>query len=460
MRLRCQGTLCLVVIAMSRAVALSETVTFGAGDNQFEMEFVIIGNPGNAPDGMGDPGASLGAVPYTYRMAKFEVSQDMVDKVNALTAIDGAPLELYTLTSWAQQPTLDFYGISDPHQPAIGVSWVIAARFVNWLNVSSGYSPAYSFATQPEDFGNIDYIEYLKEDASMWSPDDRGFDRSQPYRNRFARFVIPSLDEWYKAAYHDASSGTEAIYFNFATGSDEAPTPVASGTEPGTAVYGQLESQGPAIVAEAGGPSTYGTVGQGGNAYEHQESFLRIEGTQLHSWTRGGSWGSNLLSLSTDSRFGVSPSCQDSRWGMRVAMLNPLGDFDENGAIAAADIDLLSEAVSYGSAKSVYDLDQDDIVDLADHEFWAEEIAGTRFGDADLNGTVEFADFLQLTANFGQATGWGGGDFDGNGIAEFSDFLLLSENFGKTGVAAVPEPTAESLVLLLFAASSVLRRRR
>ncbi|MCE2813128.1 MAG: hypothetical protein LW850_22325 [Planctomycetaceae bacterium] len=31
------------------------TVTFGAGDNAFNMEFVTIGNPGNAADTTGQP---------------------------------------------------------------------------------------------------------------------------------------------------------------------------------------------------------------------------------------------------------------------------------------------------------------------------------------------------------------------------------------------------------------------
>ena len=53
------------------------TVTFGSGGNTFNMEFVTIGNPGNASD------SGAGSVSYTYGIGKFEVSEDMINKYNA-----------------------------------------------------------------------------------------------------------------------------------------------------------------------------------------------------------------------------------------------------------------------------------------------------------------------------------------------------------------------------------------
>ena len=446
----------LVSVTCGDAVS-GEIVKFGVGENNFAMEFVIVGNPGNAQDVGGSPDPA-GAVSYSYYMAKYEVSQDMVDKVNASTVVDGLPLELITLANTSEQPTLDFYGIRDPQQPAVGVSWIVAARFTNWLNVSSGYPPAYKFELQPGDIG---YEDYWLQDAVMWPLGDPSYDRFKPYRNRFARFVLPSHNEWYKAAYHDATSGTDGVYFTYPTGSDEAPTPVAEGSEPGTAVYVQEISQGPAVVSQAGGASPYGTIGQGGNAYEHQESFPRF--MDRSSWSRGGSWTHDLLTLSDDSRFGTRPSSQDARLGFRVAMLNPLGDFGESGVVTAVDIDLLSEAMSDEDAASIFDLDQNDVVDLADHQFWVKEIAGSHFGDADLNGSVDFTDFLQLSANFNQPAGWAGGDFDGNGMADFADFLLLSDNFGKSSgvLATVPEPSGMQLAAMCAGVGwlSLCRRR-
>ena len=46
------------------------------------MEFVPIGNPGNADDTTGNPNPA-GAVGYNYGINKFEVSRDMITKYNA-----------------------------------------------------------------------------------------------------------------------------------------------------------------------------------------------------------------------------------------------------------------------------------------------------------------------------------------------------------------------------------------
>jgi fibronectin-binding autotransporter adhesin len=96
-------------------------------------------------------------------------------------------------------------------------------------------------------------------------------------------------------------------------------------------------------------------------------------------------------------------------------------------------------------------------------------------GDADLNGTVNFNDFLVLQNNFNNSGVFSKGDFDYNGTVNFNDFLVLQNNFGNsiTGAAVsftaaqvaaiqsfaatVPEPT--SLALLGLGAAAALRRR-
>ena len=54
-------------------------------------------------------------------------------------------------------------------------------------------------------------------------------------------------------------------------------------------------------------------------------------------------------------------------------------------------------------------------------------------GDVDQNGTVEFADFLALSAHFGATdVSWQQGDFNADHSVDFADFLLLSANFGRS----------------------------
>lgn len=80
---------------------------------------------------------------------------------------------------------------------------------------------------------------------------------------------------------------------------------------------------------------------------------------------------------------------------------------------------------------------------------------GSLPGDADLNGTVEFPDFLTMSGNFGSEDAGGSfreGDFDCNGAVEFPDFLALSGNFGQSAaVAAVPEPATGTMLLTISA---------
>ena len=65
---------------------------------------------------------------------------------------------------------------------------------------------------------------------------------------------------------------------------------------------------------------------------------------------------------------------------------------------------------------------------------------GVLAGDADGNGSVEFADFLLISSNFGKGVRAGTlGDLDENGRVEFADFLILSAFFGQS------EPTASDV---------------
>ncbi|MFM7928550.1 MAG: hypothetical protein ACKO9Q_12650, partial [Pirellula sp.] len=124
-------TLLHFVAAVSMAAAgmvsavQAAVVSFGSNANQFNMEFVTIGNPGNAADTTGAP-SPAGAVGYTYGIGKFEVSRDMITKFNASQSLQ---ITLADMTS---------YGGNGANKPATGVSWNEAARFVNWLNTSQG----------------------------------------------------------------------------------------------------------------------------------------------------------------------------------------------------------------------------------------------------------------------------------------------------------------------------------
>ncbi len=69
-----------------------------------------------------------------------------------------------------------------PDKPATSVTWSEAARFVNWLNTSTGGKPAYKFAFQP---GQAGYS--ANSFFQLWTIGDAGYNPNNLYRNGFAR---------------------------------------------------------------------------------------------------------------------------------------------------------------------------------------------------------------------------------------------------------------------------------
>ncbi len=242
-------------------ISTARADSFGSGENLFQIELVTIGDPGNVADTTGKPNPA-GSVAYTYRIGKYEISEQMINKANAASAEAGDPLGI----------TIDERG---PDKPATRASWFEAAKFVNWLNTSKGDTPAYKF-DQNGDF-------------QLWEPGDAGYDSDNLFRNSQASYFLPSVDEWYKAAFYDPVTD---VYFDFPNGSDTAPIPVASGTDPNTAVFDQSSFQGPADIMLAGGPSPFGTVAQAGNVYEWEETEVDLvnDNLQANRGERGSAW--------------------------------------------------------------------------------------------------------------------------------------------------------------------------
>jgi hypothetical protein len=121
-----------VLLATSFVPAFTNRVaadTFGSDANLFDIEFVGIGDLGNAPDISGDPNPDFpGSVAYGYRIGKYEVSEGMITIAN----IEGG------------------FGITQsnrgPDKPATLVSWIEAIKFINWLNTSTSRQAAYKLS--------------------------------------------------------------------------------------------------------------------------------------------------------------------------------------------------------------------------------------------------------------------------------------------------------------------------
>jgi formylglycine-generating enzyme required for sulfatase activity len=260
---------------------------FGTSGNEFTIDFVNIGNTGNAPDTNGFGG--YGAVPYEYRVGTYEIAQDAITKATASGMTD------VTAGAWTGS------------QPAATISWYEAAAFVNWLNTSTGNQAAYNLTFSGS------WSMTLWSSADAWQLGGENL-----YRNKDAVYFLTSENEWYKAAYYNPGGSD---YFLYPTASSSVPTAVASGTDAGTAVYGQTIQEGPAGVDVAGALSSYGTMGQGGNVYEWNESAF--DGTNnLASEARairGGRWFDPGGDLHSAVRLSSGPLGESVGIGFRVA---------------------------------------------------------------------------------------------------------------------------------------------
>jgi sulfatase modifying factor 1 len=279
------------MIGLATREASAANVVFGDDPNQFTIEFVEIGDPGNPADTTGVPNPT-GAVAEPYIIAKTEISRDMINKANSAASL-GIGLAVTT-------PPFD-----GADRPATGISWFEAVTFVNYLNTSTGNPVAYKFDNE----GTFE----------LWQPGDAGYDASNPYRNSQAAFFLPSTDEWYKAAYFDAATGA---YFDYPTGSNIAPVGTVAGTDAGTAVYtdGIVAPSGPADIDQAGGLSPYGTIGQGGNVFEWEESAdLSNDDASEIRGLRGGAATQPDTLLASSSRSILPPGIVNELIGFRVA---------------------------------------------------------------------------------------------------------------------------------------------
>jgi len=84
----------------------------------------------------------------------------------------------------------------------------------------------------------------------------------------------------------------------------------------------------------------------------------------------------------------------------------------------------------------------------------------TLYGDADLNGVVNFDDYARIDHGFNNGGSiWSEGDFDYNGVVNFDDYALIDLAFNTQGGARqqpVPEPSS---VAVTFAASIAMMSR-
>ncbi|MCP4376643.1 MAG: hypothetical protein GY794_10780 [bacterium] len=139
------------------------------------------------------------------------------------------------------------------------------------------------------------------------------------------------------------------------------------------------------------------------------------------------------------------------------------GDLDGDHDIDVDDINLLAATLrgeATANAGDSFDLNSDGQINSSDMDTLVLEILGTAYGDSNLDGLVNIADYVNLKNHWGEMTGWSDGDFSGDGQVSIADYVLLKNSFGadNTATAYAPEPATSVLIALLV--PMVLKRRK
>jgi len=276
------------------------------------IDYVPVGNPGNAADSTG-----YGAVAYDYKIGTHEVTNaQYAEFLNAVAQTDTYGLYNTSMGSDARGGIVRS-GVSGSYtytvktnmgnKPVNYVSWYDAARFANWLHNSQPTGLQTLSTTEGGAYtltGNTGLIP-KESTATVW---------------------IPTENEWYKAAYYDPTASGTGNYWLYPTQSDSIPTVGTAGvngdiSNPGANVanynFGadwNLQNGNVTTVGSALSDSYYGTFDQGGNVWEWNDAIIGSS-----RGLRGGSFNFFEVSLRASNRSSGGPSFEDGGVGFRVA---------------------------------------------------------------------------------------------------------------------------------------------
>ncbi len=143
------------------------------------------------------------------------------------------------------------------------------------------------------------------------------------------------------------------------------------------------------------------------------------------------------------------------------------GDLDFDGQLTVADLDQVMQRTAHceagctlvGATRLItFDIDLDGVIDREDGRVWVEELKGTYFGDANLDGEFN-SDDLTLVFQAGEYedellrnSTWATGDWNGDRDFDSGDLVRAFQaggyEQGRRGPAPVPEPVAATLAMV------------
>ncbi len=290
------------------SVAIAQADVFGTGENQFTIDFVTISGDASSANGTAicqhaphEGGYKTFTDPISdYRVGTFEITNDQWNKFRASYGpLEGLPVGAYTNDPYW----------TDANVPTNMVSWYEAARFVNWLNTSTGHQPAYKFTGTP-GHGHWDYV------FETWSSTEAA-NGTNLYRHKDAVYFLPTENEWVKAAYWNGT--------NLQTWANASPNDLVSSLpDPAKWNYDSSSLDQPWNV-DSGVKELNGTYNMMGNVWEWMESPIEDTSYQADSGRgmRGGAYGYDNSCLASSYRGGWAPFGDYAFAGFRVAAVIP-----------------------------------------------------------------------------------------------------------------------------------------
>jgi len=303
---------CMLLLGLVAALPLPAA---GAEPPALDIEWVTVGNPGNAPD----PATGRGAVAGVFQISKHEVTAGQYAAfLSAVAASESRGL-------WHGGQRIDRAGKAgaftyaatkgQERMPMTQVTFLDCMRFANWLHHVQTDPSARGPAKSPADAAR------LTETGAYSIAKGGGLAAREPG----AQAWIPNEDEWYKAAYHPPrfSGGPPDHYWRYPTRSDVKPEIGKPGdTGPNLAVYmlHWLDARWFTNVGSLpGSASHYGTLDQGSNVWEWVEATVFDTQRML----RGGSNLTAQEKMLREARSNLPPTRRFQDIGFRVARAAP-----------------------------------------------------------------------------------------------------------------------------------------
>ena len=144
--------------------------------------------------------------------------------------------------------------------------------------------------------------------------------------------------------------------------------------------------------------------------------MIRDDNAQRADWRNASQWQASAVTGGTPGR------------GSTIV----LGDLNDDGRFDVRDVDVLCSGIRSGSMQSNFDLDGNGQVDDEDLRFMINDIAGTRFGDTNLDGRVDEVDLNAVGVHWQEMSdelSWSDGDFNCDGVIDDVDLNEIGRNW-------------------------------